>query len=226
MLAIGVGSGNNYAYLIVDDKSKDAVIIDPAHPEECVFALEQDEKRWLIRNRVAPVLEQQIDGGKINLTAIVNTHQCVVPISTKRIILTIHSHGDHAGGNGKIVGFISSLIFWGVKYWYYANRPAHSTWNQYWVERTAKALPRPRGMERYSKLEIYQWKHCIHLAIRRTVFAGSSRIIQAEQFLLEIRSSTGVCYWFASNDLCADTFDSRMWKVFRGYGWRDAHGFE
>ena len=36
MLAIGVGSGNNYAYLVVDDKSKDAVIIDPAHPEECV----------------------------------------------------------------------------------------------------------------------------------------------------------------------------------------------
>jgi len=31
---IGVGSSNNYAYLVVDDKSKDAVIIDPAHPPE------------------------------------------------------------------------------------------------------------------------------------------------------------------------------------------------
>ena len=32
----GTGSSNNYAYLVVDDKSnsKDAVIIDPAHPEE------------------------------------------------------------------------------------------------------------------------------------------------------------------------------------------------
>jgi len=31
-----VGSSNNYAYLVVDDKSKDAVIIDPANPPECV----------------------------------------------------------------------------------------------------------------------------------------------------------------------------------------------
>lgn len=31
---IGVGSSNNYAYLVVDDKSKDAVIIDPANPPE------------------------------------------------------------------------------------------------------------------------------------------------------------------------------------------------
>lgn len=32
----GTGSHNNYAYLVIDDKSesKDAVIIDPAHPEE------------------------------------------------------------------------------------------------------------------------------------------------------------------------------------------------
>ncbi|KAH8664028.1 beta-lactamase-like protein [Xylariales sp. PMI_506] len=52
-----VGSSNNYAYLVVDDKSKDAVIIDPAHPEE-----------------VAPVLKEAIRKGDINLTAIVNTH--------------------------------------------------------------------------------------------------------------------------------------------------------
>jgi len=31
---LGTGSSNNYAYLVVDDASKDAVIIDPAHPEE------------------------------------------------------------------------------------------------------------------------------------------------------------------------------------------------
>jgi len=30
----GTGSHDNYAYLVVDDKSKDAVIIDPAHPTE------------------------------------------------------------------------------------------------------------------------------------------------------------------------------------------------
>lgn len=32
----GVGSSNNYAYLVNDDESKDAVIIDPANPPECV----------------------------------------------------------------------------------------------------------------------------------------------------------------------------------------------
>ncbi|TVY19887.1 putative hydroxyacylglutathione hydrolase [Lachnellula arida] len=67
-----VGSSNNYAYLVVDDKSKDAVIIDPANPDE-----------------VAPVLQEQIKAGKINLTAIVNTHH----------------HWDHAGGNNKLLAF-------------------------------------------------------------------------------------------------------------------------
>lgn len=31
---IGVGTSNNYAYLVVDEHSKDAVIIDPANPPE------------------------------------------------------------------------------------------------------------------------------------------------------------------------------------------------
>ncbi|EFW99799.1 hydroxyacylglutathione hydrolase [Grosmannia clavigera kw1407] len=61
-----VGTGDNYAYLLIDDKSKDAVIIDPASPEE-----------------VVPVLKEAIKAGKINLTAIVNTHH----------------HRDHSGGN-------------------------------------------------------------------------------------------------------------------------------
>ncbi|KAI1098523.1 hydroxyacylglutathione hydrolase [Jackrogersella minutella] len=50
------GSHDNYAYLLVDDKSKAAVIIDPAHPEE-----------------VTPVLKKGIQDG-IVLQAIVNTH--------------------------------------------------------------------------------------------------------------------------------------------------------
>lgn len=32
----GEGTGNNYAYLVSDDKTKEAVIIDPASPEEYV----------------------------------------------------------------------------------------------------------------------------------------------------------------------------------------------
>lgn len=31
---IGTGSSNNYAYLVKDDKTNDAVIIDPANPPE------------------------------------------------------------------------------------------------------------------------------------------------------------------------------------------------
>ncbi|KAL8946701.1 MAG: hypothetical protein Q9222_006935 [Ikaeria aurantiellina] len=51
------GSSNNYAYLVTDEPSKDAVIIDPANPPE-----------------VAPVLKDAIDSGEINLTAVMNTH--------------------------------------------------------------------------------------------------------------------------------------------------------
>jgi len=51
------GSSDNYAYLVTDDKSKDAIIIDPANPEE-----------------VAPVLREQIHAKKIYLAAIMNTH--------------------------------------------------------------------------------------------------------------------------------------------------------
>ncbi|KAH0522262.1 hypothetical protein TsFJ059_006140 [Trichoderma semiorbis] len=65
-----VGSSNNYAYLVIDDKSKDAVIIDPANPPE-----------------VAPILKDAISSGRINLTAIVNTHH----------------HWDHAGGNKQLL---------------------------------------------------------------------------------------------------------------------------
>jgi glyoxylase-like metal-dependent hydrolase (beta-lactamase superfamily II) len=36
LISTGEGSSNNYAYLVVDDKSKDAVIVDPANPPEYV----------------------------------------------------------------------------------------------------------------------------------------------------------------------------------------------
>ncbi|KAL1986507.1 hypothetical protein VTN96DRAFT_6266 [Rasamsonia emersonii] len=51
------GKGNNYAYLVTDEPTKESVIVDPANPPE-----------------VAPVLKSQIDAGKIKLRAIINTH--------------------------------------------------------------------------------------------------------------------------------------------------------
>jgi len=68
------GKGNNYAYLVVDEKTKDAVIIDPAYTHD-----------------VIPTLGPLVKSGEINLTAIVNTHH----------------HGDHAGGNRKILAEFS-----------------------------------------------------------------------------------------------------------------------
>ncbi|CZT18886.1 probable glyoxylase [Ramularia collo-cygni] len=50
------GSGNNYAYLVTDDKTKEAVIIDPANPSE-----------------VLPTIKKAVDSGT-KLTNIVNTH--------------------------------------------------------------------------------------------------------------------------------------------------------
>ncbi|GAB7345572.1 hypothetical protein MBLNU457_3878t2 [Dothideomycetes sp. NU457] len=50
------GKGNNYAYLVSDDKTKEGVIIDPANPSE-----------------VLPVLKEQVSQG-IKLTNIINTH--------------------------------------------------------------------------------------------------------------------------------------------------------
>lgn len=53
----GVGSSNNYAYIVSDEATKEAVLIDPANPPE-----------------VAPVVKELVDSGKIKLTSIVNTH--------------------------------------------------------------------------------------------------------------------------------------------------------
>lgn len=64
------------------------------------------------RCRVAPLLRDAAQAGKINLTAIVNTHQSVpeaggwFPASggeARRVLTRRRSHWDHAGGNRKLV---------------------------------------------------------------------------------------------------------------------------
>lgn len=39
----GEGKGDNYAYLVSDDKTKEAVIIDPANPSELVSDIDLDD---------------------------------------------------------------------------------------------------------------------------------------------------------------------------------------
>jgi len=63
--------------LIIDDKTKDAVIVDPAHPPEYVgnSGMKCGEMFHANLFRVLPVLEKEISENGINLKAIINTHQ-------------------------------------------------------------------------------------------------------------------------------------------------------
>lgn len=94
-----------------DDKTNDAVIIDPANPPE-----------------VAPVVKEQIEAGKINLTAIMNTHH----------------HWDHAGGNKKMLAQFKDLPVIGGKDCEAVTRtPKHDETFKIGSEITVKALHTP-----------------------------------------------------------------------------------
>lgn len=75
-ICVGEGSGNNYAYLVTDDKTKDAVIIDPANPSEYVIQDLDLAFYDLHVVRVLPTLKKAVDGGS-KVTNIINTHQSV-----------------------------------------------------------------------------------------------------------------------------------------------------
>ncbi|KAL4887371.1 beta-lactamase-like protein [Aspergillus karnatakaensis] len=91
-LPMWTGKGNNYAYLVTDEPTKQSVIIDPANPPE-----------------VVPELEAQSKAGKINLTAIVNTHH----------------HWDHAGGNEEVLKSFKVPIIGGKDCKSVTKTPAH-----------------------------------------------------------------------------------------------------
>lgn len=74
LILVGEGSGNNYAYLVTDDKSKDAVIIDPANPPEYDRQNKSSSHLVLILFRVLPALKKATESG-VKITNIINTHQ-------------------------------------------------------------------------------------------------------------------------------------------------------
>ncbi|KAK1066148.1 Cytoplasmic glyoxalase II [Friedmanniomyces endolithicus] len=76
----------NYAYLVTDDKTKEAVIIDPANPKEYGEAIIEHNHPSSQRGRVLPAIKKAVDGG-VKLTNIINTHH----------------HHDHAGGNAEML---------------------------------------------------------------------------------------------------------------------------
>lgn len=51
------GAGDNYAYLVIDDKTRDAMVVDPAHPPE-----------------VLPILKEKLSKQAIQLKGVINTH--------------------------------------------------------------------------------------------------------------------------------------------------------
>ncbi|KAJ5246595.1 Hydroxyacylglutathione hydrolase [Penicillium chermesinum] len=105
------GKGNNYAYLVTDEPTKKSVIIDPANPPE-----------------VAPVLKSQISEGKIDLTAIINTHH----------------HWDHAGGNDEILKQFSGLqVIGGANCQSVTKTPAHESTFKIGERILVKALHTP-----------------------------------------------------------------------------------
>lgn len=82
LVLVGEGSGNNYAYLVTDDKTKDAVIIDPANPPEYVGVLFDVANAYINCSlRVLPTLKKATESGA-KLKSIINTHQSVSEIMT------------------------------------------------------------------------------------------------------------------------------------------------
>ncbi|KAE8335317.1 hypothetical protein BDV24DRAFT_144118 [Aspergillus arachidicola] len=105
------GKGNNYAYLVTDEPTKKSVIIDPANPPE-----------------VVPVLKSQIEDGKIDLTAIVNTHH----------------HWDHAGGNDELLKIFGKLpVIGGKNCQSVTQTPAHGETFKIGERISVKALHTP-----------------------------------------------------------------------------------
>ncbi|KAI9882234.1 MAG: Molybdopterin synthase catalytic subunit [Watsoniomyces obsoletus] len=93
------GRGDNYAYLVVDDQSREAVIIDPAHPSE-----------------VAPVLRRQLDAGEIKLTGILNTHQYGCTVTPKEQLTRVRG-AEGADGRALMI-IVIGIMQAGTTRWY------------------------------------------------------------------------------------------------------------
>ncbi|BFZ59553.1 Cytoplasmic glyoxalase II [Saitoella coloradoensis] len=90
------GTGDNYAYLVIDDKTRDAAIVDPAEPKA-----------------VLAVLKKMVDGGEINLKYLVRriSHS---PVTLEDVTnYNTHHHGDHTGGNKQILAAYPNLTAYG-----------------------------------------------------------------------------------------------------------------
>lgn len=66
---------DNYAYLLSDDKTKDAFVIDPASSREYAHTITAYRSLLDTVCRVIPVLAKLTSAGSINFKGILSTHQ-------------------------------------------------------------------------------------------------------------------------------------------------------
>lgn len=129
------------------------------------------------------MLKDEIKAGKINLTAIINTHQYVsanLHVSNEPSWL-IFSHGDHAGGNNKMVLFSCAVQNTAlIALCSYPIRSSRA--DQLSEARTAKVLPKRRRMERLSRLVTSMWRLYIRPATHKTAYAFLWKTALEKQF--------------------------------------------
>lgn len=107
--AVGVGKSNNYAYLVKDDPTNDAVIIDPANPDELSVMGAAAGSRLIenIQSHSRPRASGVWWQHQSNINCQHPSVGLVAGNSSHEVLIASSSHWDHSGGNDGIV----SLLF-------------------------------------------------------------------------------------------------------------------
>lgn len=86
---------DNYSYILIDDKTKEAAVIDPVEPIKILNVISQTGSK----------LSRQTTTGCFFLRVILIINS----------VFTTHHHWDHAGGNIELVGNVSLSCLLGLK---------------------------------------------------------------------------------------------------------------
>ncbi|KIY04220.1 uncharacterized protein Z520_00914 [Fonsecaea multimorphosa CBS 102226] len=90
----GVGSSDNYAYLVSDDETKDAVIIDPANPPEVLPVLEEQSKYLHLRTIINTHHHWDHAGGNTKLLSAIQTDLNIIGGKDCEMVKETPSHGS------------------------------------------------------------------------------------------------------------------------------------
>ncbi|OAL32046.1 hypothetical protein AYO22_00916 [Fonsecaea multimorphosa] len=89
-----VGSSDNYAYLVSDDETKDAVIIDPANPPEVLPVLEEQSKYLHLRTIINTHHHWDHAGGNTKLLSAIQTDLNIIGGKDCEMVKETPSHGS------------------------------------------------------------------------------------------------------------------------------------